>query len=62
MKKQAPVTHRGANVNIITQVPREVFEAFTALCEEKGVTRAAMLRSLIIREVGDDRREHHTKA
>ena len=48
-KHHAAVTNRGNSVNVITQLPREVFEAFTALCAENELTRAAMLRLLIIR-------------
>lgn len=52
-RNAAPVTHRGSHVNVITQVPKEVFEAFEALCAEMGLTRAAMLRLLITRALDE---------
>ena len=52
-KHHAAVTNRGNTVNVITQIPREAFEAFTALCAERSVTRAAMLRLLVIRALDE---------
>jgi ABC-type multidrug transport system ATPase subunit len=63
-KRAVIVAHHGLNSTVIlcTHISSDVFKAFDIICKENGLTKSAMLRSLVVEKINEYVREHHKKA